>query len=83
VFVKVDRPLPGLAEQVREIVPNAVDIVIDRSDIAPEESGPVLEGMSAEAMFTAYYEGTFGSAPRTELLELFNRLYEETAGAPD
>lgn len=83
VFVKVDRPLPGLAEQVREIVPDAVDIVVERMDLTPEEAGPVLEGMSPEAMFTAYHEGTFGSAPRPELLALFNQLYEETAGAPD
>jgi hypothetical protein len=64
-------------------VPNAVDIVVERAAVDGEEPAPALEGMSPQQMFTAYHEGTFGSAPRPELLALFNRLYEETAGAPD
>ncbi len=81
VFLKVDRPLPGLAEQVRAIVPNAVDIVVQRTDEERADSGPVIEGMSHAEMFEVYYEGNFGGPPRAELKELFRQLYEEASSA--
>jgi exonuclease SbcD len=83
VFVRVDRPLPGLAEQVREIAPNAVDIVVQRTDTEAEDEGPQLQRMSAQELFAAYHEGTFGSQPAAPLVALFNQLYEEATGAPD
>ena len=83
VFVKVDRPLPGLAEQVREIVPNAVDIVVERTDEEAEDTGPAVQRMSAQELFTAYHQGTYGSEPAPALLALFNRLYEESSNAAD
>lgn len=82
VFVKVDRPLPGLADQVREMVPNAVDIVVAQTDEKPEE-GPSIDRLSPVELFTAYYEATYQAPPRPELMALFNELHEEVAGAPD
>jgi len=83
VFVKVDRPLPGLAEQVREILPNAVDIVVERPEQEAADEGPRLEGMTPAELFSTYYRAAFEGEPREEMLTLFNRLYEEVAGAPD
>ncbi len=83
VFVKVDRPLPGLAEQVREIVPNAVDIVVERTDEEAEDTGPAVQQMSAQELFTTYHQGTYGSEPAPVLLALFNRLYEEASSPMD
>jgi exonuclease SbcD len=83
VFVKVDRPLPGLAEQVREIVPNAVDIVVERTEDEAKESGPSLQRMPAEELFTAYHEAAYTKPPEPRLLALFNRLHEEATNAPD
>ncbi|HUF54400.1 MAG TPA: exonuclease SbcCD subunit D [Dehalococcoidia bacterium] len=81
VFIKVDRPLPGLAEEVREIVPNAVDIVVQRTDIDAQDEGPQIQRMSAQELFAAYHEGTYGSAPAAPLLALFSQLYEEASVA--
>ncbi|MEX0683140.1 MAG: exonuclease SbcCD subunit D [Dehalococcoidia bacterium] len=83
VFVKVDRPLPGLAEQVREIIPNAVDIVVERMDVETQDDGPSVQGMSAEELMTTYYTGTYGTAPDPKLVALFTRLHEEVASAAD
>lgn len=83
VFLKVDRPLPGLAEQVREIVPNAVDIVVERTHDEAEDAGPPVQKMSAQELFTAYHQGAYGSEPAPALLALFNRLYEEASGPMD
>ncbi len=80
VFVRVDRPLPGLAEQVREIVPNAVDIVVERTDEDAEEARAAVQKMSPQELFTAYHQGTYGSEPAPALLALFNRLHEEISG---
>ena len=83
VFVKADRPVPGLAEQVRELIPNAVDIVVERLDAKPEE-GPAIETMTPAETFAAYYgEMHAGGEPSPELMALFNRLYEESTSAAD
>lgn len=83
VWVKVDRPLPGLAQQVREMLPNAVDIVVERpAEDRPD--APRLEGMSPGELFAAYYRVRHGdSAPPEQLSALFNRLHEEATGAPN
>jgi exonuclease SbcD len=54
VWVKVDRPLPGLAQQVREMLPNAVDVVVERPS-EEQADAPRLEGMSPGELFAAYY----------------------------
>jgi exonuclease SbcD len=84
VFVKVDRPLPGLAEQVRELLPNAVDIVVERTDEKPTDDDRELQQLSAAELFTAYYRQMYAEAePRAELMALFNRLHEEVTSAAD
>jgi exonuclease SbcD len=83
VFVKVDRPLPGLAEQVRELLPNAVDIVVERTDVKPEDDSRELQHLSAPELFSTYYHDTHNSEPRPELTALFNRLHEEVTSAAD
>jgi len=78
VFLKVDAPAPGLAEQVRELLPNTVDIVIQRSD-APQQHDHAYTGrLSPPELFTAYHQQAYGAEPRAELVALFNRLYEES-----
>jgi hypothetical protein len=81
VFVKVDRPLPGLAEQVRELLPNALDIVVERTQEEQHEEIAGIEKMSASELFTAYYRGAHQSEPAAPLMALFDRLYEEVTGA--
>jgi exonuclease SbcD len=82
VYVKVDRPLPGLAEQVRELLPNAVDIVVERPGAEPAAADLQLARMTPPELFSAYYREAHGAEPRSELMALFNRLHEEVAGAP-
>lgn len=83
VFVKVDRPFPGLAEQVRELLPNALDIVVERAADEQVDAPAWLEGMSPGELFTAYYQRQHESQPAPELTALFNRLLEEATSAAD
>ncbi len=81
VWVKVDRPLPGLAAQVRELLPNAVDIVVERPTEERPDT-PRLEGMSPGELFDAYYRRQHGdAAPPEKLTGLFNKLHEEATSA--
>jgi len=82
VFVKADRPVPGLAQEVREFLPNAVDIVVGSA--ARESEAPEV-GIGCQTpveLFTAYYGDLHsGAEPTAELMSLFNRVYEEVTDA--
>jgi len=83
VFLKADRPAPGLAQQVREIAPNAVQVETVRE--ATEESEALdfdLHRESPAEVFTAFYRREHsGNEPPADLMALFNQLYEEVADA--
>jgi hypothetical protein len=81
VWVKVDRPFPGLAEQVREIVPNAVDIVLQRTGLEDAEPPEALRRMDPERLFRTYYVRTHDADPAEELVALFNRMHDEATSA--
>jgi exonuclease SbcD len=82
VTVKAEAPVPGLADRVRELLPNALEVTVDHPRTAPplgpgSSPGPRLE---PSALFTRYYERKNGAAPSPELLALFQSVYEEAHG---
>lgn len=77
VFVKVDRPLPGLSAQIRDILPNAVDIVVERPADAADEEHDQVSHQDPRELFAYYYRSQHSSDPPAELMALFSRLYEE------
>ena len=83
VFLKLDAPVPGLAEQVHELLPNAVDIVIQREEAEEAELDLDLSKESPPELFSTYYRSAHGSEPPKDLLALFSTLYEEATAAPD
>ena len=80
VTVKTEAPVPGLAEQVKEFLPHALDVTVDhpRDEGADErdEEGPRTQLEPGE-LFTRYYERKNGAPPPAELRKLFHALYEE------
>ena len=81
VRVKTAAPTPGLAEQVRELLPNALDVTVDhpRDDeggAATDDEEPRSQLEPGE-LFTRYYERKNGVPPSAELRKLFHALYEE------
>jgi exonuclease SbcD len=78
VTVEASAPLPGLAEQVREHLPNAVDVRLVLRG-APAEM-PRAQGNGARPpaeVFAEYYREKHGAAPAPELLALFHEVYTE------
>lgn len=83
VTVEVEQPVPGIADQVREILPNALDVRIDypRSEtMAPRQS---LSALSPVDIFAEYYQRQHGASPPESVAQLFGRLYEEALDASD
>jgi exonuclease SbcD len=79
VTVKVDRPRPGLAERVKELLPNALDVTVDHPRVAgpPGSGNGPRAGLEPPRLFAAYYEHRNGAPPSPELRALFAAVYEE------
>ncbi len=79
VTVRVDGPTPGIADQVREILPNAVDIRVDY----PRQETPAvtksLDQLTPEAMFSEYYLKQNGAPPSEEIAFMFRELYQDVS----
>lgn len=77
--VTVDRPVPGIADRVREILPNVLDVRLDyERDEAVDR--PTLRGLQPSEQFVAYYRDHHGTGPGDELVAAFARVYEEVRG---
>ncbi|HVW32316.1 MAG TPA: exonuclease SbcCD subunit D [Acidimicrobiia bacterium] len=67
----------GLADDVRELLPNAVDIRIAAAEVARDEA-PSRAGLSPHQLFAAYLE--FQGVDDERVVRLFARLLDEAAG---
>jgi len=82
VTVRASGPVPGLADEVRELLPNAVDVSVlhPRSDEGAAEGGARGErraGLEPAELFARYYEHRNGAKPPHELRALFEDVLEE------
>ncbi|HET8643879.1 MAG TPA: exonuclease SbcCD subunit D [Vicinamibacteria bacterium] len=77
VRVRAQGPLPGIADQVREILPNALDVSVDyeRQEAAPERAR--LQQLRPAELFTDFFARKNGAAPPPDLMALFESVYEE------
>lgn len=74
VFVDVEGPAPGIADRVREALPNALDIglVYERAEGGP--AGRPVSSLQPREQFTAYYRSQHGVEPDPALLGTFDEL---------
>lgn len=77
INLAIDSPVPGIADRVREALPNALDIrlVLPETEERPVE--PSLRDLDPRKQFASYYSTTHGSEPSQDLLGAFDRVYEE------
>jgi DNA repair protein SbcD/Mre11 len=78
VKVRAEGPVPGIADQVRELLPNALDVSVEyaRLEVTAEESGRLQQLKPAE-LFTDFFTRKNAAPPSPELLRLFEDVYEE------
>lgn len=81
VAVVAPGPVPGLAEEVRELLPHAVEVTLEypRPATAGGEEGGSRARPPGE-LFARFYERRNGAPPGPETLKLFGDLYEEAHG---
>jgi exonuclease SbcD len=78
VIVDTDGPVPGIAEQVRDALPNAVDVSLryERQE-TPQEDSP-LSSLQPRDQFISYFRRGHGvDAPPEELLRAFDEVLED------
>ena len=79
VNLSVDGPIPGVTDQVREALPNALDIRLVLPATAGEEKRESLRSLDPKSQFVSYYAAVHNAEPTDELLAAFDRVYEEVA----
>jgi exonuclease SbcD len=81
IIVRADRPIPSLYEQVTDVLPNALDVTLERSD-EPEAAGAAAttRGLAPHELLARYYSERHGAEVPDALIALFNELYEAEAG---
>jgi exonuclease SbcD len=80
VTLKCDGPRPGLADEVRDRLPNAIEVRLEYP--RSEDRGlPSLRGMAPRDQFAHYYADRHGAPASKALLSLFDELIQEEVDA--
>ena len=77
VFVETDGPIPGIADRVREALPNALDVQLVYDRTADDEDESRTAGVGAlgpRDQFAAYERLTHGVDPDPGLLAAFDEV---------
>ncbi len=81
--VRADQPLPGLAERVKELLPNALDVIVEYpgggETTTPVGAGGTRVSMDPARLFAEYYRRRNKADAPDELRALFTELYEEAS----
>lgn len=75
VSIKVDRPVPGIADAVKEILPNTLEVKLDYPRV--EAQTIEIAGADPLALFSQFYTHQRAANPAEEITKLFGVLYEE------
>jgi exonuclease SbcD len=81
VKIMAEAPLPGLAERVKELLPNALDVTVDHPRPA-DGAASIGEGrvrLEPGRLFATYYQHRNGAPPPPGLQGLFESLFEEAS----
>jgi exonuclease SbcD len=82
VTVKTMGRVPGIADRIREILPNALDVRTDYP-LTVTKLDEERKEMAPDVMFATFYESQHGAPATKELMLAFNTLHEEVMDATD
>ncbi len=82
VFVTTDGPVPGIADRIRDDLPNALDVhlVYERAE-AEGRAGAPVSSLAPRDQFLAYYRSQHGADPDERLIESFDEVLAAELGA--
>lgn len=81
VFLECEGPQAGLADQVREILPNALEVRLEYPKEDAAARSAELRRLKPREIFTRYYKDRYGADPEKDLVKLFDDLLEEASDA--
>jgi exonuclease SbcD len=79
VFLTCERPRAGLADQVRALLPGALEVRLCYEREEPPPPRLDADRLGPRELFGRYLAERHGAAPEGELLDLFDRVLEEVA----
>lgn len=74
VFVDTDGPVPGIADQVRDALPNAVDVHLRYERAENERPESPLSSLRPREQFLTYYRSFHGAEPDESLMAAFDEV---------
>jgi exonuclease SbcD len=74
VFVTTDGPVPGIADRVRDELPNALDVHLVYERAESERAGEPLSSLHPREQFVAYHVAHHGAEPADTLLAAFDEV---------
>jgi exonuclease SbcD len=77
VFLVCEGPQPGLGDQVREILPNALEVRLEYEREEPNADREGIKHLTPRELFERYYRARHAADPEEELLDLFVRVLDE------
>jgi DNA repair protein SbcD/Mre11 len=81
VTLGCERPQPGMAEQVREILPGTIEVRLDyRREDRIDPARPRVRTLSSRQQFERFLTERYGTAPDTTDLDLFDELLDAAQG---
>ena len=74
-FVTTEGPVPGVADRIRDELPNVLDVhlVYERADHSLDGREPI-SSLTPRDQFVAYFQAQHGAEPEPSLLEAFDEL---------
>lgn len=81
VTLECEGPSPGLAEEIREVLPNALEVRLDYERQDEAALAAETRGLSPRELFDRYFTARHGSTPDGRLTKLFDELLEEVQDA--
>ena len=81
VFVETDGPVPGMAERVRDALPNAVEVQLAYERTPQDPAGPTLASLHPRDQFSSYFRSEHGvEEVPAELLRAFDEVLQDVEG---
>lgn len=77
VNLAIEQPMPGVADRVREALPNALDVRLVFPERIGEPETISLRGLSPREQFVSYYSAAHETQPPEDVLGAFDRVYDE------
>jgi DNA repair protein SbcD/Mre11 len=74
VFVETDGPVPGIADRVREALPNALDVHLEYERAERPVTAEPISALHPRDQFVAYFRSQHTTEPSPELLEAFDEV---------